>query len=147
MLVILLGEIDLSVPWTITGTAIVVISASGSSNPLVASLAIPLGLCLGIAVGLLNAIGVAVFRVPAMVWTLAVNAMPVISAVVIGGTSIQGGRGNYIGTFAGAIFITLLSSILSVMQMPPAAREMIFGAIILVMVTVTLILPSVPSTT
>ena len=32
MLVILLGEIDLSVPWTITGTAIVVISASGSSS-------------------------------------------------------------------------------------------------------------------
>ena len=252
MLVILLGEIDLSVPWTITGTAIVVISASGSSNPVIASLAIPLGLCLGVAVGLLNAIGVAVFRVPAMVWTLAVNAMllgaavfytgnsrpngevpwlatqaaigrtfgipnaflvwlgvavitvwvlkrtvygnylyalgnsrravflagapvrlvivatfvlagmfssfgailllgytnqayqgmgdpylmPVISAVVIGGTSIQGGRGNYIGTFAGAIFITLLSSILSVMQMPAAARAVIFGAIILVMLLV-----------
>lgn len=252
MLVILLGEIDLSVPWTITGTAIVVISASGSSNPVIASLAIPLGLCFGMAVGLLNAIGVAVFRVPAMVWTLAVNAMllgaavfytgnsrpngevpwlatqtatgrtfgtpnaflvwlvvavitiwvlkrtaygnylyalgnsrravflagarlrlitvvtfvlagmfssfgailllgytnqayqgmgdpylmPVISAVVIGGTSIQGGQGNYIGTFVGAIFITLLSSILSVMQMPPAAREIIFGAIILVMLLI-----------
>lgn len=252
MLVILLGEIDLSVPWTITGTAIVVISVSGSSNPLVAGLAIPLGLCLGAGVGLLNAVGVAVFRVPAMVWTLAVNAMllgaavfytgssrpngqvpglatqaaigrtfgipnaflvwlivaglmvwvlkrtvygnylyalgssqravflagarvrlvtvatfvlaglfssfgailllgytnqayqgmgdpylmPVISAVVIGGTSIQGGRGNYIGTFAGAIFITLLSSILSVMQMPAAAREIIFGAIILFMLLV-----------
>lgn len=252
MLVILLGEIDLSVPWTITGTAIVVISASGSSNPMIANLAIPLGLCFGMAVGLLNAIGVAVFRVPAMVWTLAVNAMllgaavfytgnsrpngevpwlatqaaigrtfgipnaflawlvvatitvwvlkrtvygnylyalgnsrravflagarlrlvtvatfvlagmfssfgailllgytnqayqgmgdpylmPVISAVVIGGTSIQGGRGNYTGTFAGAIFVTLLSSVLSVMQMPAAAREMIFGTIILIVLLV-----------
>ena len=62
--------------------------------------------------------------------------MPVISAVVIGGTSIQGGRGNYVGTFVGAIFITLLSSILSVMQMPPAARQIIVGAIILVMLLI-----------
>ncbi|PBB99503.1 hypothetical protein CK224_08165 [Mesorhizobium sp. WSM3862] len=46
------------------------------------------------------------------------------------------GRGNYIGTFAGAIFITLLSSILSVMQMPPAARQIIFGAIILVVLLI-----------
>jgi ribose transport system permease protein len=62
--------------------------------------------------------------------------MPVISAVVIGGTSIQGGRGNYVGTFAGALFITLLSSILSVMQMPAAVRDIIFGAIILIMLLV-----------
>jgi ribose transport system permease protein len=49
--------------------------------------------------------------------------MPVIAAVVIGGVSIYGGSGNYGGVFVGAIFITLLSSILSVMQMPDAARQ------------------------
>ena len=37
------------------------------------------------------------------------------------------------GTFVGAVFITLLSSILAVMQMSDAARQIIFGAIILAM--------------
>ena len=43
--------------------------------------------------------------------------LPAIAAVVLGGTSILGGRGNYLGTVAGVILITLLQSILSVMQM------------------------------
>ena len=44
--------------------------------------------------------------------------LPSIAAVVLGGTSILGGRGSYLGTVAGVILITLLQSILSVMQMP-----------------------------
>jgi len=59
--------------------------------------------------------------------------MPVIAAVVIGGTSILGGSGSYLGTFVGAVFITLMSSILALMQMSDAARQIIFGAIILAM--------------
>lgn len=249
MLVILLGEIDLSVPWTITGTAIVVTNLAGSHNGVIAGLALPIGLATGAAIGLVNGLGVALFRVPAMVWTLAVNAMllgaavfytggfkpqgavpwlatyaalghtltipnafllwlivgaitlwllhrtiygtylyamgnsqralflagarvrtilvctfvlagtlsslgailltgytnqayqgmgdpylmPVIAAVVVGGTSILGGSGNYVGTFVGAIFITLLSSILAVLQMSDATRQIVFGAIILAM--------------
>jgi ribose transport system permease protein len=62
--------------------------------------------------------------------------LPAITAVVIGGTSIQGGKGSYVGTFAGSLFITLLSSILSVLQMTEASRQIIFGAIILVMLLV-----------
>ena len=46
--------------------------------------------------------------------------LPAIAAVVLGGTSILGGRGSYFGTVAGVILITLLQSILSVMQMPEA---------------------------
>jgi ribose transport system permease protein len=45
--------------------------------------------------------------------------------VVLGGTNILGGRGNDLGTAAGAILITLLQSILSVMQMPEAGRQII----------------------
>lgn len=59
--------------------------------------------------------------------------LPVITAVVIGGTSILDGKGSYAGTVAGAIFITLLSSILSVLQMPEALRQIVFGVIILAM--------------
>lgn len=59
--------------------------------------------------------------------------LPSIAAVVLGGTSILGGRGSYIGTVAGVILITLLQSILSVMQMPEAGRQIIYGIVIVLM--------------
>lgn len=59
--------------------------------------------------------------------------LPAIAAVVLGGTSILGGRGNYLGTVAGTILITLLQSILSVMQIPDAGRQIIYGAVIVAM--------------
>lgn len=248
MLVILLGHIDLSVPWTVTGTAILATTLAGHSNAAIALAAIPLALLAGAAIGTVNGIGVAFFRIPSMVWTLAMNSillglsvfltsghkpkgvcpqilitlahgrtlgvpnalltwaavgvvatlllkktvfgkylyalgnsekavylsgvrtrliitltftaagvlttmgglllagyanqayqgmgdaltMPILASVVIGGTSILGGRGTYIGTVLGVIFITLLSSILSVMQMPDAIRQIIFGAMIII---------------
>ena len=59
--------------------------------------------------------------------------LPAIAAVVLGGTSIQGGRGSFLGTTAGVILITLLQSILSVMQISDAGRQVIYGSVILVM--------------
>ena len=59
--------------------------------------------------------------------------LPAIAAVVLGGTSILGGRGNYLGTVAGVILITLLQSILSVMQMAEFGRQIIYGVIIIAM--------------
>ena len=59
--------------------------------------------------------------------------LPSIAAVVLGGTSILGGRGSYLGTVAGVILITLLQSILSVMQMPEAGRQIIYGIVIIAM--------------
>jgi ribose transport system permease protein len=56
--------------------------------------------------------------------------LPSIAAVVLGGTSILGGRGSYLGTVAGVILITLLQSILSVMQMEEAGRQVIYGVVI-----------------
>ena len=252
MLVILLGQIDLSVPLTITSTAILATSLAGAGNEALAGLAIPAALLGGLVIGAVNGLGVAIFRIPAMVWTLAVNAMllgmtvfytggfkphgapptlavflahgrtfglpnafllwlaigaatifmlrrtvfgtyiyalgqspralflagapvdrvivcvfafagfmsslgglllvgyanqayqgmgdsylmPVIAAVVLGGTSILGGSGSYAGTFVGAVFITLLSSVLSLMQVQDAVRQIVFGAIILVMLAI-----------
>jgi ribose transport system permease protein len=252
MLVILLGQIDLSVPLTITSAAILATSLAGSGNAALAALAIPAGLFGGLLIGAVNGLGLAIFRIPAMVWTLAVNAMllgltvfytggfkphgappslavflahgrtlgipnafllwlaigaatifvlkrtvfgtyiyalgqspralflagapvervivgvfalagfmsslgglllvgyanqayqgmgdsylmPVIAAVVLGGTSILGGSGSYAGTFVGAIFITLLSSVLSLMQVQDAVRQIVFGAIILAMLAI-----------
>ncbi|HKN29107.1 MAG TPA: ABC transporter permease [Roseiarcus sp.] len=59
--------------------------------------------------------------------------LPAIASVVLGGASILGGRGSYLGTVAGVILITLLQSILSVIQMPDAGRQVIYGAVIVAM--------------
>lgn len=59
--------------------------------------------------------------------------LPSIAAVVLGGTSILGGKGSYLGTIAGVILITLLQSILAVMQMPEAGRQIIYGVVIICM--------------
>ncbi len=252
MVVILLGHIDLSVPWTLGWAAIVSTTLVGTGHPVLEAIAIPAALCTGAIIGVVNGIGVAVFRIPSMVWTLAVNAMllgtsvlftggfnprgeasplmrtlasgdslglpnalwvwlvlslalvwllrrtsfgrylvaiglsekatwlsgvatpriafgafivaglcsalggvlvagyanqayqsmgdpylmPVIAAVVIGGTSILGGRGSYLGTVGGALFITLLTSVLSVMQFGEAWRQIVFGGIIILMLLV-----------
>jgi ribose transport system permease protein len=62
--------------------------------------------------------------------------LPSIAAVVLGGTSILGGRGTYLGTVAGIILITLLQSILSVVQIEEAFRQLIYGAVIITMLLV-----------
>tara|TARA_R110002126_G_scaffold130660_3_gene274193 strand:- start:2455 stop:3444 length:990 start_codon:yes stop_codon:yes gene_type:complete len=249
MIVILLGHIDLSVPWTLGGAAIISTAMVGSGNPFLSAMSIPAALGFGLLVGIINGVGVSVFRIPSMVWTLAVNSillgvavlntggfnpkgeasalmislatqrtlgipnalivwmalclgaysllrrtnfgkylaaigyaekatflsgvstgsvvfgafmiagmcsalggillagfanqayqsmgdpylMPTIAAVVIGGTSILGGRGSLLGTIGGVIFITLLTSVLSVMQITEAWRQITFGLIIVVM--------------
>ena len=252
MVVILLGHIDLSIPWVMTTAAMVATTLVGFGEPW-AALAIPGGLAVGLAVGLLNGIGVGYLRLPSMILTLAVNAvllglavlytggfapqtrasalmralgkdssalgvpnmlwvwllvsaaiplvlrgsafgravyaignreraaylsgirtsravmlcfvlsglmsalggvllagrldqsyqgmgdeylLPAIAAVVLGGTNILGGRGSYVGTVAGVLVISLLASMLSVMQMPEASRRIIYGVVIMAMLLV-----------
>jgi len=247
MIVILLGQIDLSVPWVVAVGGMMAAAATAYGG-LGEALAIPFGVLCGVALGLVNGIGVAYLRIPSMIVTLAVNAvaqglmvvytggfspqdsasdamrflatgrtvlgipnslivwaviggaavflltrttfgravyaignreraaylsgvgtqrivmiafaisgglaafggvllagyaskaaqamgdaylLPSIAAVVLGGTSILGGRGSYLGTVAGVILITLLGSILSVMQMQEAGRQVIYGAVII----------------
>ncbi len=246
MLVILLGHIDLSVPWTLAAAAMMATAVGGPW-------AIPLGIGIGLLVGVVNGLGVAYLRVPSMIFTLGMNAvmrglmvahtggfapqtaatdvmqylavariggvipvallvwlavsglvvviltrttlgraiyaignreraaylsgidtnrviliafalsgaaaglagvllagystkayqgmgdaylLPAIAAVVIGGTSILGGRGRYLGTLVGVILIVLLNSVLSIMQMPEAGRQIIYGAVIIGMLLV-----------
>jgi ribose transport system permease protein len=62
--------------------------------------------------------------------------LPAIAAVVLGGTSILGGRGSYLGTVAGVILVTLLQSILSIVQLPDAGRQVIYGAVIIIMLLI-----------
>ena len=62
--------------------------------------------------------------------------LPAIAAVVIGGTNILGGRGRYLGTLVGVILIVLLNSVLSIMEMPEAGRQVIYGGVIILMLLV-----------
>ncbi len=54
-----------------------------------------------------------------------------IAAVVIGGTSIIGGRGKIIGTIGGALVMTILINLLTVENIDESVRMMIQGGLIL----------------
>lgn len=253
MLVILLGGIDLSVPWTVTMGGVMSAAAAGWWGATGEWIAIPFGIACGAALGLVNGIGVAWLRVPSMIFTLGINAvaqglivvqtggfapqdratpamhliatgrsllgipnallvwlavglatmfllhqttlgraiygvgnreraaylsgiatrrvvvlcftlagacsaaagvlltgystkayqamgdaylLPAIAAVVLGGTHILGGRGSYLGTVVGVMLITLLQSILSVMQIPEMGRQVTYGIVIVAMLLV-----------
>jgi ribose transport system permease protein len=58
------------------------------------------------------------------------SVLPSVAAAVIGGTSIMGGRGGIGGTIVGALILTVLSSLLTVLGFPEAVRQIFFGAII-----------------
>jgi ribose transport system permease protein len=62
--------------------------------------------------------------------------LPSIAAVVIGGTRILGGQGRLAGTAVGVVLIVLLNSVLSIMQMPEAGRQVIYGTVIISMLLV-----------
>ena len=59
--------------------------------------------------------------------------LPAIAAVVIGGTSILGGSGGYVGTILGVIIVRLLLSVLSVENRGQADQEILFGTVVLLM--------------
>lgn len=59
--------------------------------------------------------------------------LPAIAAVVVGGTSILGGSGSYIGVIAGAIILVLLQNVLSLARVKYAGQLIIYGIAILLM--------------
>ena len=61
---------------------------------------------------------------------------PSIAAVAVGGTLLSGGKGSYWGTMAGAIVLTLITSLLTTMQMPESVRRMVLGATLLILISI-----------
>lgn len=57
-----------------------------------------------------------------------------VAAVAIGGASILGGRGSYVGTVAGAMFLTVLAAMLPILKLNPAWLSILYGVAILVTV-------------
>ena len=57
--------------------------------------------------------------------------LPSIAAVIIGGTSIFGGRGGYSGSIVGALILTVLDGLLTLINLPEPIKQILYGAIIL----------------
>lgn len=57
--------------------------------------------------------------------------LPSVAAVVIGGTSILGGSGGYAGAILGALILTVLDSLLTLLNASQAIKQMLYGAIVL----------------
>ncbi|MCP4381311.1 MAG: ABC transporter permease [Hyphomicrobiales bacterium] len=84
----------------------------------------------GLLAGVAGLLYVGLIKAPSL--SLAVPLLlPSVAAAVIGGTSIFGGRGGYTGTIIGALILTVLSTLLTVLQMPEGSRRILFGLIIL----------------
>jgi ribose transport system permease protein len=60
------------------------------------------------------------------------SLLPAVAAAVIGGTSILGGRGGFSGTIVGALILTVLTALLTVLGLPEPTRQVLFGSIIVV---------------
>jgi ribose transport system permease protein len=54
-----------------------------------------------------------------------------IAAVVLGGTSILGGRGTYAGTIPGALLLVTITALITVVNASPGWRSILFGSLIL----------------
>jgi ribose transport system permease protein len=60
-----------------------------------------------------------------------------VAAVAIGGASILGGTGNYIGTTAGALVLAVLAAILPILGFTQATLEIVYGCVILIAVSLS----------
>lgn len=61
---------------------------------------------------------------------------PTVAAVVVGGTLLSGGKGSYWGTMSGALVLTLLTSLLTALQLGEAVKQIVLGTILLVLLSI-----------
>ncbi|RWX81624.1 ABC transporter permease [Neorhizobium lilium] len=60
-----------------------------------------------------------------------------IAAVVLGGTSILGGRGTYAGTIPGAILLVTTTALITIVNASPGWRSIMFGSLILALLLIS----------
>jgi ribose transport system permease protein len=60
-------------------------------------------------------------------------SLPSIIAVIMGGVSLKGGEGSYIGVIAGSIILTTVTSILITLKMGEGGRQIVYGLMLLVL--------------
>ena len=62
-----------------------------------------------------------------------------IGAVVIGGSSINGGKGGVVGTFVGVILLSMISTAINMLHINAFYEYMIYGIIIIMALAITAI--------
>lgn len=62
--------------------------------------------------------------------------LPSIAIVVIGGSSILGGSGNYLGTVAAAIFLTTITTIIQALGVSQGWQTVLYGLMILLVLSI-----------
>ncbi len=60
-----------------------------------------------------------------------------VIVVIIGGASILGGSGQYIGTVAGAFILTIINGLLPVFNIPSSAQQIVYGFVLFLAVLLT----------
>ncbi|QBD78863.1 ABC transporter permease [Ktedonosporobacter rubrisoli] len=65
----------------------------------------------------------------------AAYTLPSVAAVVVGGTLLAGGEGSYLGTMAGALVLTILTSLLTTMELPESMRQIVYGLTLLLLLS------------
>ena len=60
-----------------------------------------------------------------------------IAAIVLGGASLAGGRGSMIGSLLGVLVLTVVTSSLTFLNVPNSYDQFVFGAILIIAVTIT----------
>ncbi len=92
------------------------------------------GFCCGVAAIILTS------RLDSAVPTNADGAeLDAIAAVVIGGTSMNGGEGTLVGTLIGTLIIGIVANGLNLLNVPQGAQRMVKGGIIVLAVIVDVI--------
>jgi ribose transport system permease protein len=64
-----------------------------------------------------------------------------VVVAVIGGVSLAGGRGDYVAVAVAALFLTVLTSLLTALQIGEAGRQCIFGATLLAFLAINGLTP------
>ena len=62
-----------------------------------------------------------------------------IAAVIIGGLSVAGGKGNVIGTLLGMLFFAVLANGMSLLSMDSYAQQLVKGALLLTAVYIDIV--------